>query len=157
MISNKTKETVWILQETEHLNNTQIAHRLGISRGKVIEILKQPKYRNERLLDTVNELNRESNDNLVRMLKNDTRLPDIANKILNIMNNDEQLEKEIERNGLRTLATVFGILSDKAMKALEMDKNATDDKVTVKIINNAPQEQPVVEVSEVAPDEFSIN
>ena len=156
MISNRMKENIWFLYETEHLSKLEISKRVGVSRGKVIEILKQPKFKNEQLLDTVNEMNRESNESLVKMLRNDNRLPSIANKILNIMDDPEQLQKEIERGGLRTLATVFGILSDKAMKALEMDKTNKDDNVTVQIINNAP-EQPVIEVSEVEQDGININ
>jgi hypothetical protein len=150
------KENIWFLYETEHMSKLEISKRVGVSRGKVIEILKQPKFKNEQLLDTVNEMNRESNESLVKMLREDSRLPSIANKILNIMDDPEQLQKEIERGGLRTLATVFGILSDKAMKAIEMDKAKTDDNVTVKIINNAP-EQPVIEVSEVEQDGININ
>lgn len=156
MISNRMKENIWFLYETEHLSKLEISKRVGVSRGKVIEILKQPKFKNEQLLDTVNEMNRENNESLVKMLRNDNRLPSIANKILNIMDDPEQLQKEIERGGLRTLATVFGILSDKAMKALEMDKTNKDDNVTVQIINNAP-EQPVIEVSEVEQDGININ
>ena len=156
MISNRMKENIWFLYETEHLSKLEISKRVGVSRGKVIEILKQPKFKNEQLLDTVNEMNRESNESLVKMLRNDNRLPSIANKILNIMDDPEQLQKEIERGGLRTLATVFGILSDKAMKALEMDKTNKDDNVTVQIINNAP-EQPVIEVSEVEQNGININ
>lgn len=157
MISKRQKENIWALYEIDNMSKSMISRKLGVSRQKVIDILKEPKYKNVQLIDTVKEMNKESNDNLVKILREDNRLASISTKILDIMNDPVQLEKEIERSGLRTLATVFGILSDKAMKALEMDKANTDDNVTVKIINNAPAEKPTIEIDKENQDEFSIN
>jgi hypothetical protein len=85
------------------------------------------------------EIKQESNESLIKMLKNDVRLPSIASKILNLMNDDEQLEKEINRNGLRPLATVLGILSDKSLKAKELDikESKPESTTSVTIINDS--------------------
>ena len=143
MISNSMKETVWVLKESEHLSNSEIARRVGISRTKVIEILKQPIHKNAQLVDSYKKIKQEETESLYRMLSNDNRLPQIASQILDIMNDPEQLEKEIQRNGLRPLATVLGIISDKTLKARELeikevktDTSTEDEPVT--IVNDAP-------------------
>lgn len=140
MISNKTKELVWSLYEIDNLSKSEISRKVGVSRHKVIEILKDDKNRNAQVIDSVRKFNNENNQNLVRMLRDDNRLPSIANQILDMLNDPKLLAKEIERSGLRPLATVLGILSDKSLKAVELEqkRNTTDDGVTVKIINNAP-------------------
>lgn len=139
MISNKVKETVWTLKETEKLNNTQIARRLGISRTNVIAILKEEKYRNEHLLNAVKEIQQEHNESLLDILRNDDRTSQIMNKILDLFNDAEQLKKEIDRNGLRPLATVLGVVTDKVIKVSELDlrKDSPESFNNVVVVNNA--------------------
>lgn len=139
MISKEKRQAIWALYENEHMPKSKIARKLGVSRNKVIETLKDEKYRNAQLLSTMEKINKESNESLINMLKTDERLPSIASKILNLMNNDEMLEAEIAKNGLRPLATVLGILSDKSLKAKELDikENTPEASTNVTIINDS--------------------
>lgn len=139
MISNEVREAVWALYENEHLSKAEIGRRLGISRNKVIETLKHEKYRNAHLINSMKEIKKEQTESLIEMMSKDTRLSSITNKILDIMNDDEQLQNEINRNGLRPLATVLGILSDKTIRIAELNKKSdTQDKaVNVTIVNDA--------------------
>lgn len=139
MIKKETRQAIWALYENEHMAKAEIARKLGVSRNKVIETLKEEKYRNAHLMSSMQEMQRESNESLIKMLKNDDRLPSIASKILNLMNDDELLQAEIERNGLRPLATVLGILSDKSLKAKELDIKESRPEATtnVTIVNDS--------------------
>ena len=142
MITKKQKEAVWTLHETEHLSKKAIALQLRISRPKVIEILNDPKNRNLQLIDSVNEINKESNQKLLDMLREDKRIPQIASKILTLFNSDEELEKEIKRSGLRGLATVIGVVSDKVIKASELylrTENPESFIQPVTIVNDADE------------------
>lgn len=139
MISKEKRQAIWALYENEHMPKSKIARKLGVSRNKVIETLKDEKYRNAQLLNTMEKINKESNESLINMLKTDERLPSIASKILNLMNDDKMLEAEITKNGLRPLATVLGILSDKSLKAKELDikENTPEASTNVTIINDS--------------------
>lgn len=122
MISNATKETIWALKENEHLKNAQIARRLGISRTKVIEVLKQPKYRNEQLLDSMKEIREEYNQSLLKSLKSDGRTNQIINKILTIVNSDETLNKELQKQGgFRNIMGAMKVIVDTTAKAISND------------------------------------
>lgn len=159
MISNSMKETVWMLKETEHLKNTQIAHRLGISRTKVIEILKEEKYRNEQLMNSVKEIKQEEYKNMLDVLRKDDRTVQIVNKILDIFNDDMQLSKEIDRSGLRPLATVLGVITDKVIKISELDlrKDSPESFNNVTVINNADEMYRQAVEEEQLIDETNIN
>jgi predicted transcriptional regulator len=140
MISSDTKKRVWYLHDVKKMSKTKIARDVGISRNSVIKILSDKSTKNEQFIKTVQKLERESNESLVEMLREDNRMPEIASKILNIMNDDEMLKNEIERYGLRPLATVFGIMSDKAIKAKELDMRSNRPEAfatTVNIVNDA--------------------
>jgi len=135
MISNKTKETVWLLKENKHLSNTEISRRLSISRGKVIEILKQPKYKNEQLMDSIEEIEQEHNESLLKMLRNDDRPRQIVNKILDIINDDKQLETELKRGGFRNVVGAMKVVIDNNI-SLSRDKREEDKAQQERILNN---------------------
>lgn len=135
MISNKTKEVVWALYETEHLTKTEIARRLGISRGKVIEILKQPKYKNEQLLDNINKINAEHNESLLKYLRKDDRPRQILDKVLDIINDDVRLEAELSKqNGFRNIVGAMKIVIDTGATA-NKDKREHDKAEQESILN----------------------
>jgi hypothetical protein len=118
-----------------------IALKLGISRPKVIEILNTPTHKNLQLIDTINDMNEKNNAKLLDMLRNDKRIPSIASKILTLFNDDKLLKNEIERYGLRPLATVIGVISDKVIKASELSARLDTPEAfnQVTIINNADE------------------
>jgi len=160
MITDKQNQMVWTLHETEHLPKKQIELKVGISRPKVIEILKNDKYRNLQLINSINEINKKNNESLIEMLSTDNRIPSIANHILDIMNDKEQLANEIERYGLRPLMTIFGIFSDKAIKIKELDlrdkkPEAFNQQVT--IINDADEVAQTKRIHKELIDETTVN
>jgi len=141
MITMKQKENVWTLFEIDKLSKTEIARRIGISRHKVIEILKDSSYKNAQFIDEVKKINEKNNESLIKLLEKDNRMHSIASRILNLFDDEEQLTKEIDKNGLRSLATVFGVISDKALKAKELvikEDKAEQDKIlnTTEIMND---------------------
>lgn len=118
MISDKTKETVWYLYETERLSKTAIGLRVGISRGKVIEILKQPKYKNAQLLDSIKQINKEHNESLLKYLRKDDRPRQILDKVLAIINDNKTLEMELAKpNGFRNLVGAMKVVIDNGISA----------------------------------------
>jgi len=142
MISSKTKEVVWFLKETERLSKTEIARRVGISRTKVIEILKEPKYKNIQLLDTVNKINKEHNESLLKYLRKDDRPRQIVNKVLDILNDDARLELELTKpQGFRNLVGAMKVVIDTGATAnrdmREHDKAEQDNILnTTEVMND---------------------
>ncbi len=135
MITNKTKEAVWMLKENEQLKNTEISRRLGISRGKVIEILKHPKYRNEQLLDSMKEITEEHNKSLLEYLKKDDRPRQIVNKVLDIINDDETLELELKKQGgFRNLVGAMKVVIDNGVSVSRNQREA-DKANQEKVLN----------------------
>ena len=122
MIDKATKENVWTLHLSKNMSNTAISKQLKISRPKVIEILKDEKYKNLRLVDAVKKIEKESTQSLINILKKDTRLPATVNKILNAINKDEVIDAMIAKGDLKQLMTVFGILSDKHFGSKRIDQ-----------------------------------
>ena len=138
MISKETKKHIWYLYDIKKMSKSKIAQKVGVSRNSVIKILEDKSTVSEQFLKDAQNIERKSNESLLKMIQDDDRLPSIVSKILDIMNDDEQLTNEIKRNGLRPLATVLGILSDKSIRLAEMHKgvNSPND-VKVTIVNDA--------------------
>ena len=134
MISNKTKEAVWILKENEHLSNVDISRRLGISRGKVIEILKHPKYKNEQLLDSMKEIQQEHNESLLKMLRKDDRPRQIVDKILSKLNSEDILDAELKKGGFRNVVGAMKVVIDNGI-ALSRDNREAQKAEQEKILN----------------------
>ena len=158
MISSDTKKQVWYLHSVKKMSKSKIALKLDLSRNSVIKILSDKSTVNAQFIKDAQKVEQQSNESLLKMLKDDNRLPSIASKILDLMNDDSLLEAEIKKNGLRPLATVLGIISDKTIKAAELDKsiNKPDNPVTVEIINNAP-EPPKAIIRKEEQDGININ
>ena len=129
MISDKTKEDVWTLHTTKQMSKKDIALSLGISRPKVIEILREPKWQNFTVIDKVNKINEKAHQNLVDMLTNDRRIPQLLNRVLEELNtkddnNNDVVTRLVAKDDIRPLMTMIGVLSDKNMatQKLTMDK-----------------------------------
>lgn len=135
MIDAKTKENVWTLHLSKKMSKTAISKQLGISRPKVIEILKDESYKNLRLIDVVKEIEVKHTESLINILKKDSRLPATVNKILNAINQDEVIDAMIAKGDLKQLMTVFGVLSDKhfGSKRVEQEERrlAIQDRMAV--------------------------
>lgn len=141
MISTDTIKQVWYLHSVKNMSKSQIALKLELSRNSVIKILKDKSTVNAQFIKAAQKVERESNESLLKMLQDDDRIPSIASKILSIFNDDEQLKTEIKRNGLRPLATVIGVISDKVIKASELNLrvNSPESFVAPLIVNDADQ------------------
>jgi len=138
MISKETKKHIWYLYDIKKMSKSKIAQKVGVSRNSVIKILEDKSTVSEQFLKDAQNIERKSNESLLKMIQDDDRLPSIVSKILDIMNDDEQLTNEIKRNGLRPLATVLGILSDKSIRLAEMHKGVNSpNNVKVTIVNDA--------------------
>jgi len=129
MITTQQKEDVWTLHSTKKMSNTDIALSIGISRPKVIEILKEPKWQNFTVIDKVNKLNEKAHQSLVDVLTNDKRIPMLFNRVLEELDKKDENEKDVitrlvEKDDIRPLMTVVGVFSDKnfAIKKLLMDE-----------------------------------
>ena len=125
MLSRNEKEKIWYLYENEQMSKSAIATKLGLSRNTVIKVLSSPLPYNEQLMSEIKEIQDKKNAELLELIKNDNRLPDTVNKILNAINSDEVINRVVkENNGLRNLMTVMGVLSDKhiAGKRVEQDE-----------------------------------
>lgn len=163
MITKQQKEQVWTLHETQGMSKKEIALKMRISRPSVIKILNEPQWKNCHLVDTVKEIEKKSTDSLIKLIENDSRLPDTINKILNAVNKDEVIDSMIHKGDLKQLMTVFGVLSDKHFSSkrikqdekriaiqermaelkereLEMRVTSPESFHTVQIINDAPSE-----------------
>lgn len=108
------------MSSVQNLSNSEIARRLKISRNSVIKTLKEKSTVDEQLLNSVKEIEQKNNESLLNMLREDDRLSQITGKILDYFNDDKELKREINKAGLKSLATVLGVLSDKTIKANEL-------------------------------------
>lgn len=129
MITTQQKEDVWTLHMTKKMSNTDIALSIGISRPKVIEILKEPKWQNFTVIDKVNKLNEKAHQSLVDVLTNDKRIPMLFNRVLEELdrkdrNDEDVITRLVNKDDIRPLMTVVGVFSDKnmAIKKLILDQ-----------------------------------
>jgi hypothetical protein len=131
-ISKATKEMVWSLHEIDKCPKTEIAKRVGISRQKVYDILADETNKNRHLQDTVKDIREEYTKSLIDLLRNDNRLPNIVNKILDGIDDINVIERMIAKDDLKPLMTVVGVLSDKTIAtkrlAIEERRIATQEK-----------------------------
>jgi len=163
LLSNDVKEQIWVLHEVRKMNNSDIAHQLGVARNTVIKVLKDRTNRNAQFMSKIKKVEQESNENLLKMLQEDTRIPKIFNSILNRLMESSNIDDEIGKYGLKSLTNIYGVLADKhlASKKLMIEERAIDVKertlelkeeelkarienpdafATVQIINDAPRE-----------------
>jgi len=150
MIDTDTKKKIWYLHTVKKMNNTKISQQLGVSRGSVIKVLKDESTVNEQFLKDAERIERKANESLLQMLQNDNRIPSILSKVLNKFDNDESLDKEIEKFGLKSLGTIIGIISDKVIKASELSARIErpESFSQVTIINDADEVAKYKEQSE---------
>jgi IS30 family transposase len=120
VLSNKQKDQIVILKTIEHKNNTEIAQLVGVNRGTVIKVLKDGWKVNQQFLDTYKETVQQQTKEMLDMIKGDKRLTSITGKILELFNSDEELEKEIQKGGLKSLATIYGVLADKVIRVSDL-------------------------------------
>lgn len=120
MLSNKQKDQIVILKTIERKNNTEIARLVGVNRGTVIKVLKEGWEVNQQFLDTYNENVQQQTKEMLEMIKGDERLTSITGKILELFNNDEELKREIQKSGLKSLATIYGVLADKVIRVSDL-------------------------------------
>jgi len=150
MIDTDTKKKIWYLHTVKKMNNTKISQQLGVSRGSVIKVLKDESTVNEQFLKDAERIERKANESLLQMLQNDNRIPSILSKVLNKFDNDESLDKEIDKFGLKSLGTIIGIISDKVIKASELSARIErpESFSQVTIINDADEVAKYKEQSE---------
>ena len=158
MIDTDTKKKIWYLHTVKKMNNTKISQQLGVSRGSVIKVLKDESTVNEQFLKDAERIERKANESLLQMLQNDNRIPSILSKVLNKFDNDESLDKEVDKFGLKSLGTIIGIISDKVIKASELSARIErpESFSQVTIINDADEVAKYKEQSE-ADSETIIN
>ena len=150
MIDTDTKKKIWYLHTVKKMNNTKISQQLGVSRGSVIKVLKDESTVNEQFLKDAERIERKANESLLQMLQNDNRIPSILSKVLNKFDNDESLDKEVDKFGLKSLGTIIGIISDKVIKASELSARIErpESFSQVTIINDADEVAKYKEQSE---------
>jgi hypothetical protein len=129
-ITNKLKNEVHILKEVRNLNNTDIAHSLGISRNSVIKILKEESTVDEQTFTELKKLEQDNDKQLFKMMISDNRLATIFNTVLTKLTMPQNIDDEIERFGLKSLTNIYGVLADKhlASKRLMIEERALQVK-----------------------------
>lgn len=120
MLEDIVKKKIRFMSSVQNLSNSEIARKLKVSRNTVIKVLKEKSTVDTQLLNSVKEIEQKNNESLLNMLREDDRLASITGKILDHFDNDIELKNEIKRGGLKSLATVLGVLSDKTIKANEL-------------------------------------
>lgn len=123
MLTAKNKQQIWYLYKNEHLSKKAISTKLGYSRNTVIKVLNEEEPKSAQFLKEIKHIQDEKNKELLELIKNDNRLPDTVNKILNAINNSEVIQNEVDKGNIKSLMTVVGVLTDKhiATKRLEQD------------------------------------
>lgn len=86
-------------------------------------------------MDTISEIQEEKNESLLDALRNDQRPKQIMNKILDILNDDEQLERELKKQqGFRNVVGAMKVIIDTGVTA-RRDKRESDKAQQEKILN----------------------
>lgn len=152
MLSKETKEHIWFLYKSEQLSKTEIARRIGISRGSVYNVLNEPMPVNEQIVNDVKKAREESNKKLLDLLRNDDRMTGVSNKILNAINDTDIIDNmKVTPQGLKSLMTVFGIVNDKHIAAKRITLEERRVRATERLADLKEKE---LEMRMVNPDVF---
>ena len=81
-------------------------------------------------------------NDILDFIRKDKRMLEITDKILNIMNDEETLIKELDKKGLQPLTNAMGMMIDKALKLKSIEENvdALENGIKIKIVNDAPND-----------------
>jgi predicted DNA-binding protein YlxM (UPF0122 family) len=162
MISNATKEMVWTLHEVDKCPKKEIANKLGISRQSVYDILSDTAYKNRHLSDTYKETKIQMAESLLKGLQEDPRTKSAVDKILNIVNDDETLKLELQKQGgLRAVMGVMKVIVDttrsayssaieeRRTKALEKQVKLKEQELEMRLTNPESFAQDIVIVDDI--------
>lgn len=72
------------------------------------------------LLQQVAKIKKEQNKQLLDVLRDDNRPLEIVSKILNLMNDEPRLKKELDKKGMGGLNTIIGTMLDKGLKFADL-------------------------------------
>jgi DNA-binding XRE family transcriptional regulator len=117
VLTHETKEKIHLMHSVQKMSKLQISQKLGISRNTVIKILKENYTPSEQLLKDVQKVKDEHNESLIKILRDDDRLPSIVSKILNSIDNEDVIQRLVDTDNIRPLMTVVGVLGDKTIAA----------------------------------------
>lgn len=104
----------------------QCAERFNRSKSTIHNLIKRAKENDENFINELEQIKNKQTQDILDVLKNDTRLSEIADKILTIMNDPEVLQNELERKGLQPLTNALGMLLDKALKLKQLNDTPDD-------------------------------
>jgi len=81
-------------------------------------------------------------NDILDFIRKDKRMLEITDKILNIMNDEKTLIKELDKKGLQPLTNAMGMMIDKALKLKSIEENvdALENGIKIKIVNDAPND-----------------
>lgn len=126
--SDQVRENVWYLFLERKMSKAEIARQTGIARNTIIAILKEPQPDIAHLCNIVKNSVEKQSQQLIEIIENDSKLPEIILKILNAVNDTELINDYAKNNGLKSLMTAFGVLSDKniSIKKLELERRKVE-------------------------------
>lgn len=102
----------------------EICDAVGVSRGTVYKYKpkknEQREKENEEFKQKYIKVKNEVNDRWFDKLRTDDRQEKIVDKILNLLNDEELLEKEIATSGIRSVVGAYKILVETNVKTKEL-------------------------------------
>ena len=141
-ISKEIKDMISRLYTIDNISITEIANTLGISYNTVKSTLvksgQHKKVQNEKIAklknasfekigydkpinERLNEVRQEVYNDILKEIYNDDRIRGFINKVLNTVDNEDEIQKELEKYGIKALVTSFGIVTDKLHKIKELE------------------------------------
>ena len=88
------------------------------------------------LMTSVDNVKKEKHKHIMDILNHDNRIGQIMDKTLEVLNSKKNIEKEIDKYGIKTFITQFGVLADKQIKLKELEikqKELEKDNNTIKV------------------------
>jgi transposase len=118
----------------------QTATKFNVSIGVIKKIIDEGKGgKHGDFVNKVEQIKNAKANNVLDVLKNDTRILKTIDNILDIFQEKENVQAEFERKGFQGLNAVMGTIFDKALKykALEDGIDLLGDGISIKVVNDA--------------------
>lgn len=116
-LTEDDRRNIWYLYTVKKLPKEQIMKKLNWSRMTVYKVLNEPKPE----MKALEEIADKQNQKLIDIIEHDDKLPQIILKILDAINDKALIKEYANNNGLKSLMTAFGVISDKNINVKKLD------------------------------------
>jgi len=114
------KECNSMAQTAEHFNR---------SKSTISLVVKKVKEKDPDFVSDIEQIKKQQNQDILNVLRNDSRVGKIVDHILDIMSNKDNLEAELKKKGLQPLTNAIGMLIDKALRYKSMNDSVDDNVI----------------------------